>query len=300
MLQISKIIFIILLVIFFVIALQHNINVFLADYYFRQARLAGLNNIWPQVLEKYKKVLWHQPFEQFYQQRFVFDLFWTAQHLVENKQTEIDLLNIAIEQVNKIPKYDRIFETNIYLSRILSFKALLTQNDSDFNQAEDMMEYVAQLSPQMARVYNDWCQLKIYKKEWDEAEEKCAQALSLYPDLNHPNISKNNQKRVKQEMNEAYEKLGDIYRYKMEYQTAEDMYIQSLKMMPLGKPATWKKIGDLYYLQGHIDTAIEKNFHGYNLNPKDPVWSRALMALYLEKGDLETAQMWQEKAMTLE
>ncbi|MDA2936607.1 hypothetical protein MYX06_05310 [Patescibacteria group bacterium AH-259-L05] len=299
---ISKIILVVLSIILFALALRHNVDVFLADYYFRQARLAGLNNTLPTVLEKYKKVLWYQPFEQFYQRQFVLDLLWEARDFTEDKQTKIDLLNLAIERMNSIPQYDRIFETDVYLARTLFFKASLTQSDTDFNTAEQAMTYIAQRSPNMARVYNEWCQLKIYKAEWDEAEEMCKYALSLYPALNHPNLiaNENHQKLVMAEMNEVYEKLGDIYRLQGKYQTAEEMYMQSLKLMPLGRPAVWKKIGDLYYLQGDIDTAIEKNLHGYHLNPSDPAWSRALMALYVEKGDIETAQLWQEKAQALD
>ncbi|MDA2922933.1 hypothetical protein MYX07_06750 [Patescibacteria group bacterium AH-259-L07] len=297
---ITKIILILLLTMFLILVFQHNIDVFLADYYFRQARIAGLNNTWPAVLEKYKKVLWYQPFEQFYQRQFVLDLLWGARVLAEDKQTKIDLLNVAIEQMNKIPEKDRIFETNVYLARILSFKASLTQLEADFKQAEEAMTYIAQLSPNMARVYNEWCQLKIYKQVWDEAEERCERALLLYPDLNHPKMNKVHQKLVMAEMNEVYEKLGDIFRFRADYQEAEEMYIQSLKLMPLGRPAVWKKIGDLYYLQGDIDTAIEKNLHGYSLNPKDSAWSRALMALYIEKGDVESAKIWQEKAQALD
>lgn len=300
--QILKIIIIVLLFIIFIIVLRHNINVFLSDYYFRQARLAGLNNTWPTVLEKYKKVLWYQPFEQFYQRQFVIDLLWGARDFAEDKNIKIQLLDLAIEQMNKIPQHDRIFETNVYLARILSFKASLTQFETDFKQAEEAMAYIVQLSPNMARVYNERCQLKIYKAEWGQAEEMCSRALSFYPDLNHPQlkINKNHQTLVKQEMNEVYEKLGDIFRFRADYHKAEEMYMQSLKLMPLGRPATWKKIGDLYYLQGDIDTAIEKNLHGYSLGPDDPAWSRALMALYIEKGDVETAKIWQEKAKALE
>ncbi len=288
----TKIVIIILFVILFALVFwQFNAKIVLADYYFRQAISYRKGNAWEETLVNYEKVLKYQPFEPYYQKRFALDLMWGLD-FYQSDESKIRILDLAIERMKKIPERDQTFEVKAYLARIYSLMANLTQNENDFLLAEEEISRVAQISPQMAGVYNDWCQIKIDRGKWSEALERCNQALLLYPNLADSRINEIHRQAVMAEMSQVYEKLGHIYRELGDYQKAEQMYVQVLKFFPLDKPYLWKKIGDLYYLQRDIDVAIAKNFHGYTLNPKDPAWSQALYLLYLEKGDTEAAARW--------
>lgn len=290
-----KIILIILLIVLFAVSLWYfNAKILLADIYFRQTRLFSE---WPDTLDNYEKVLFYQPFEPYYQKHFAMDLMWGIDLFYQGKDSKIKILDLAIERMKKISDRAQVREAKVYLARIYALKANLTQDQDDFLLAEKAISLVSQISPQMAGVYNDWCQLKIYKKQWDQAEQMCKKAFYLYPDLGHPQLNQEHRQAIMAEMSQVYEKLGIIYRELGNYEKAEQMYIQILKFFPLDKPYIWKKIGDLYYLQGDLDTAIEKNFHGYTLNPKDPAWAQAISLLYQEKGDIESASYWQKKAV---
>lgn len=289
----SKIILIVLVIILFALSFWHfNLKIFLADIYFRQTRAF---NEWPEMLEAYDQVLFYQPFEPYYQKQFALDLIWGLDLFYQDQDFKIKVLDLAIERMEKIPVQDQIFEVKVYLARIYTIKANLTQLEQDFLKAEEMTVKLIEISPQMAVIYNDWCQLKIYQKKWEEAKEMCRKALSLYPPLDHPQMVPDHRTLVMAEMSQVYEKFGQIYTYLGNYQKAEQLYLQVLRFFPLDKPYIWKKIGDLYYLQGDIDIAIQKNLHGYTLDPDDPVWVRALYLLYLEKGDLESAKKWRDK-----
>ena len=288
-----KIILIVLLIILFALSFWHfNLKIFLADIYFQQTRSFDK---WPEMLKAHDQVLLYQPREPYYQKQFALDLIWSLDLFYQDQDLKIKVLNLAIERMEEIPVQDQIFEVKVYLARIYTIKANLTQLEQDFLKAEEMIIKVAEISPQMAVIYNDWCQLKIYQKKWEEAKEMCRKALSLYPPLDHPQMTQDHRVLVMAEMSQVYEKFGHIYTSLGNYQKAEQLYLQVLKFFPLGKPYIWKKMGDLYYLQGDIGSAIQKNLHGYTLDPNDPVWTRALYLLYLEKGDLESAEIWQEK-----
>ncbi len=290
--SIIKIIILILLVALFASALWYfNVKILLADYYLRRAIVYRKGNAWPATLVNYEKVLKYQPLEPYYQKRFALDLMWGLDFYQSN-DSKIKILDLAIERIKRIPERDQTFEAKTYLARIYSLKAGLTQDENDFLLAERKIAQAAQISPQMAGIYNDWCQIKIDQEKWSEALEICQRAFSLYPDLNNPEMNEIHRQAVKAEMSQVYEKFGHIYQKLGDYEKAEKMYVQVLKFFPLDKTYIWKKIGDLYYLQKDIDTAIVKNFHGYTLNPRDPVWSQALYLLYQEKGDLESAERW--------
>ncbi|MBU4369320.1 tetratricopeptide repeat protein [Patescibacteria group bacterium] len=292
-----KIFLIILLVILLSLALWHfNVRIFLADYYYQQVLLTDQ---WPEILSFYQKVFYLQPKEPFYHQKFAVDLKWGLQ-FYQSKEFKIQILDLAIDQMDRIPEKDRSFGTKVYLARLAGLKAEATQKQEDFLIAEQMIEKASEMSPKVARVYNEWCQIKIYEKEWEQAREMCKKAFYLYPPIDHPQMNMKHRNLVVAEMSEVYEKLGEIYLALGNYEKAESMYRQILKFYPLTRTDLWKKLGDIYYLQNDLDTAIERNFHGYILKPNDSFWSLTLGLLYQEKGDMEKALVWGENALRLD
>ncbi len=294
---IIKILLIILLAVLFISAAWYfNLRIFLADYYYRQVLLT---EAWPEILNLYQKIFFLQPFEPFYHQRFASDLKWGLK-FYQSQEIKIKILDLAIDQMSDIPERYRSFGTKIYLAQLHASKAGLTQAEQDFLIAEQSIERAAEMSPQMAKVYNDWCQLKVYQADWLAAQEMCKKAFYLYPDLDHPQMVQSHRVLVMAELSQVYGKLGQTYIALENYQKAESIYLQILKFFPLRRADIWKKLGDVYYLQGDLNTAIERNFHGYILRPRDSFWSLTLGLLYQEKGDIEQASFWGEKAAQLD
>ena len=91
---------------------------------------------------------------------------------------------------------------------------------------------------------------------------------------------------------EIYELLGEIYFKKKQYKEAEQFYRQAIKLSPFKKSGLYKKIADIYYLEKNFEEAIEINIHGFNLNPKDPIWSYSISFLYNEALDRGEARKW--------
>ncbi len=294
--RISKIVLIVCFFILLVFSLWHfNVRIFLADYYYQQVLLTDQ---WPEILDFYKKVFYLHSREPFYHQKFAVDLKSGLQ-FYQDKEFKIQILDLAIDQMQRIKEKDRSFGTKIYLARLTALKAEATQKQEDFLIAEQMIEKAGEMSPKVARVYNEWCQLKIYKEDWDKAREMCQKAFYLYPPIDHPQMNMEHRNLVVAEMSEVYEKLGEIYLALENYEKAESMYRQILKFYPLTRTDLWKKLGDIYYLQNDLETAIERNFHGYTLNPNDSFWSLTLSLLYQEKGDMEKALTWAKNALRL-
>lgn len=271
-----------------------SLRVFLADYYYSRTLLT---EDWPEVLGLYEKVFFLQPDEPFYRQKFALDLDWGLR-FYKDEESKIKIIDLAVGQMDRIR--EKSFDARIYLARLLSQKAGLTKKEIDFSKAEQAFEKAKQSSPQMARVYTEWCQLKIYEEKWEEAKESCRQAFYLYPPLDHPQMNADHRLLVMLEMSALYERLGEIYADLKDYSKAELMYLQVLKFFPLDRPDIWKKIGDTHYLRGDLEKTIEKNFHGYTLKPDDSFWSLTLALLYQEKGDLEKARFWGENVLKLE
>ncbi|MFA5050715.1 MAG: tetratricopeptide repeat protein [Patescibacteria group bacterium] len=297
--RITKIILIIIITILFISACWFfNIKILLADHYLKEAIAYRKGNNWPISLLNYERVLFYQPKESYYQQSLAMSLL-NGLDFYKNPDSKIKILDLAISQMEKISGRDRVFEAKVYLARMYSQKANLTKNQNDFLLAENTFKQAAEMSPKMAAIYNDWCQVKIYQENWPQALEMCNKSFSLYPDLNNPQMNDMHREMVKSELSTLYDKFGQIYFGLKDYKKSEEAYNQILKLIPLNRPDIWKKIADIYYVQGDLDTAIQKNMHGYSLNPKDPTWPLAIAALYQEKGNLEMARQYGQKALEL-
>ena len=293
----TKIFLIILLTILFIFIIwQVNIKVVLADHYFKNAISARFKKNWPNTLKNYEKIFNLEPNEPEYQRAYAIDLL-RGLDFYKTRETKIKILDLATKRMNRISSQQQFFEVKGYLSRILSKKAELTNKKEDFESAEKSFQNLSAISPKMAGIYNDWCQLKIYEKNWQEAKEMCRKAWYLYPNLNNPEMNQTHRDKIIMEMSQVYEKLGQVYFNLKNYKKSRQMYVQVLKFLPIKKSYIWKKVADIDYTQGDIDGAIQKNLHGYALNPKDPAWPLAISLLYQKKGDPKMAEFYKNKSL---
>ncbi|MGC9049068.1 MAG: hypothetical protein ACP5IX_02540, partial [Patescibacteria group bacterium] len=278
---------------------QFSLKMLVADWYYKKAILAFRRQRIEEEIENYAKAIDFQPEEAHYRERLAADLFNLAISISDQKQEEkIKMLNLAVEVINDIPTSRRNVEANANLARILTLKAKVSQKPEDFQLAEQSVQSLVDFSPYWATLYNDWCQLKIYQKNWDQALEKCQKALSLYPDLNHPDLNFLHRQQIIVEMIQVYEKLGQIYFEKKDDNKSLENYWQVLRLSPF-QYHLYKKIADIYYLRRDLDRAIFYNSHGYILNPHDYAWPWAIALLYQEKGNLEMAKKYAQKALEL-
>ena len=294
-----RIILIVLLIVFSTMSVWHfSLQVFLADAHFRKVIQYKNGKSWPEMLYHYGQVLSYQPYESFYQTNFATDLK-DGLDFYDNPEAKIQIIDLAIEAMNKIPQKNIDLRIMKNLAQIYTTKAGLTKNLEDFLIADEIFREVTNISPRMASIYKNWCQLKIDQEDWSRALEICRQAFYLYPQINSRTLLLH-QNMIKSEMSEVYEKLGHIYFNIENWDKSEQMYVQALKLVPLGRPNIWKKIADIYYKQGDIDMAIEKNLHGMILSPQDSTWPLAIGLLYEEKGETIEAQRYFQKVLDLD
>ena len=295
----AKIILIILLIAFLSAGLWFFcLRIFVADAHFKKAIQYRNGKSWPETLYHYGQVLSYQPYESFYQASFAINLN-KGLDFYKSKLAKIQILDLAIEAMNKIPPKNVDFKIKANLAKIYTTKANLTQRKEDFLLSEKLFIDLTQISPKMASIYKDWCQLKIEQKDWQTALEICKKAFYLYPEIKSE-TPKVRQDMIKAEMSEVYEKFGQFYFNLENWDKSEQMYIQALKLVPMGRPNIWKKIADIYYKQGDLDTAIQKNLHGMFLSPNDSAWPLAIGLLYEQKGDTDKAKEYFQQVLDLD
>jgi tetratricopeptide (TPR) repeat protein len=223
-----------LIIIFAFFAWYFVIRIFLADYYYQEIRKA---QDWPQILKYYEKVFSLNPQEPFYHQKLANDLKWGLQ-FYQQQEIKTQIIDLAITQMEKIKESERSFETRIDLAQLYLLKASLTKTDQDFLKAEQSFQKVMEMSPQVAKTYIYWCQLRIEEEKWDEAEAMCQKALSLYPSLSDSRLISVHRQTIQSALVLIYEKLGEIYLVQEKYSQAEQAFRQVLKFS-LSPPLIW-------------------------------------------------------------
>jgi len=262
-----------------------------ADVYYKHLIIAKIKKDWPSMLSDYQKIFFYDPNEFFYQTRYAKDLIW-AVDLYHDKKGKIVILNQAINELEKINKERETFQADLILFPAYAQKANLTLDEKDFQKADESFKHLKELSPNYPHYYKDWAQLKFYELNDEEAEELCLEALKLYPDVNEARLNEVHKAQLAKKRAEIYGLLGDIYFERKQYKEADEFYRQAIKLSPFEESSLYKKIADIYYLEKNFEKAIGMNIHGFNLNPKDPIWSYSISFLYNEALDRGEAKKW--------
>lgn len=277
-----------------------SLRIFLGQWFFEKALLSFRQRNVAYGLQYYAKALSLRPEEPSYREilaRFLSDKV-VAGSVGIGKKDQLKILDVAIESINETPVKRRPITIQSYRAQMYLLKARITKETKDFEMANQIFDDLSKFSPRLAATYNKWCELKINEEKWEEALEKCQKVLSLYPDLKHPDLAEIHRQQIIAEMIQVYDKLGQIYFQKKDYDKALESYWQILHLSPF-QYHIYKKIADVYYLRKDLDTAIKYNLHGHTLNPNDYNWPWSIALLYYEKGDFKMAKEYSQQAATL-
>ncbi|MBU4369321.1 O-antigen ligase family protein, partial [Patescibacteria group bacterium] len=240
--------FIFLIIFIFYSIYLINIKMVLADYHLKQATKNRVLENQMAMIENYQKAIKYQPQEPFYRQLFALDLMkFTEENFTYPLEIKLKFLQTADDFLEEIPISERYFEILWLQTRIQLRKASLTRASEDFFQAEESFKQLTKKFPKIPGPYTNWCQLKMYEKDWLVAQEMCKKAFYLYPDLKNSQIGYNQRQIIIIQVSQIYNNLGEIYLALGNYEKAESMYRQILKFYPLTRTDLWKKLGDIYY-----------------------------------------------------
>jgi len=273
-----------------------NLRAILADFYYRQAYTQLKDQKIALSLNNFDKVFSLQPEQSYYREGLAINIMGLVNSVP--KEDGLRLVNLSIEALNDNDSHVGSFLARLYLAQLYALKAQMTQVPPDFQQAENEFTKLSQFSPQIANIYNEWCQLKIYEKNWDKAAQTCQKALSLYPNLKDANLNDQHRGEIVTEIIRVYDKLAQIYLAQNNYSQTLSTYWTILHLDPW-QSQYYKKIADIYYLRHDLNSAIKYNLKGYSLNPKDYNWPWAIALLYREKGNLTEARFYVQQALSL-
>ena len=278
---------------------QFSFKMILADVYYKKAFIAIHQQDIAKSLNYYQKIFNLEPEENFYRSTFSRDLLGIIDSIPDqNSSDKLKMINLASQAIDDIPLATRGMWDKASQAKLYALKARVTQQNQDFEKANQIIAELISTSPRLACLYYDWCQLKFDEKQWDQALSKCQTALGLYPDLKHPQLNEMHRQQIVNEMIGVYGKMGQIYFIKQDYLKARQMYKTLLHLSPF-QYDVYKKLADTYYMVGDLDSAIKYNLHGFTLSPHDSAWPFSVALLYIEKGNLKLAQQYGQQALNL-
>lgn len=182
--------------------------------------------------------------------------------------------------------------------RNLFLKAKLYSCLNENEQAINYFSQVADLSPEWPLNYFEWGRHYVKRGDIKEAEKYFQLTEINLPDTNSPLINEEHKKVVYDYKYVMYKSLGEAYLEKGQYLSALKFLQAAYQNLP-SDTVILKKIADCYYLMGDLEKALAYNLHGFQLNSSDYAWPLGIAVLYSELNDIESANLYLEKALEL-
>lgn len=266
----------------------------IADYYFRELKVAYLNKEYFKAMEIYSYIKGQKINDYYYDYSFAMlmsDVVAENEELA-NKKAASDIIVKMLPQI-KTNNYSDIFLRAKIYAALASY-----ENKEQYDLAEKNFKEAISLSPELPQNYREFAKMYFIKGDYQKAVDNYNKALSFLPDLDNPYMNDQHKWFVRLEKYLIYKDLADIFLKENSYSEAEKYYWLAYYSNMLDT-SLFKKISDTYYLKGDLDKAIWYNKRGYMLNPNDYAWPFAIALLYKEKGDNIQAKEYAEKAVKL-
>lgn len=269
-----------------------------ADYYFAAARDLGASKVC-QALGFNRLASIIDPDENFYREEYLFNALNCFDSIEEEEQKNVLKENIDIV-LSDIPKKERWYFIKLEEANILSAYAV-NIDPSYAASAEDAFNGLIEEYPNISQVYLYYSYHKLRMKEYSEVPELTSKAESLMPKLTLPLYFLNmiHRQSLASELVRVHEMTAVSYESRGEYGKAAEYYEKAIKANPY-RFADYKRLADMYYFQGDIDTAIKYNQRGYSMNKNDFSWPLSIALLLKEKGDEEGAVDYARQALNID
>lgn len=277
---------------------QFNLTLYLSSHFLLKATVAKLQNNWQTMIQNNQLAVKFQPDNPFFRFQFANFLLDAATSQKESTQ-KLKLIDAGIQNIEAIPDRERPVEALNLNAWLLTEKTNITRDSSDYKKAEKLFQVLADFAPGAALTYNNWCTLEGYVGQTDKAMAMCQKALSLYPNIDHPDIGPEQKRKIIEEEVQVYGKLASVYFSKKDYQNALMNYQQILHLDP-AQIVPWLKMAQIYYLQNNISATVSALTHGYIRDPHNPIWANNLSVLYQKQKDAKQAKFWSERTKEIQ
>lgn len=246
-----------------------NFKLFLSSSFFLESQKDKAKGDWTESIFQNEKAIYFSQSDPYFRQEFGLTSYQAARLSLVGHQQRIKWVDAGIQSIKEIPRERRPIEALIWLPWLMTVKAELTQEDSDFKEAEIYFQEVVDFTPQTALIYNKWTELKIIQHDYSKAIEMANKALSLYPDLSHPHLNQEHLQDITEEIALVHMNLIQAYQAQNKLDEALDYCQKSIylivKAFPLPYPSFlgyfYQQMISILQEQGEIDATQFWNNH---------------------------------------
>ena len=227
-----------------------NFKLFLSSSSLMEARRAKANEDWVESVSQHEKSIYFSQSDPYFRQEFGLTTYQLARiSSTVNQQQKLKYINKGIQSIKTVPEKIRPIESLMWLPWLMTIKADLTRKETDFIEADKYFEKVAKFTPKTALIYNKWAELKISKNDNDGAIEMSNKALSLYPDLSHPDLNEEHLQKIVGEIVLAHVSLIQVYQRQQRLDEALDYCQKSIYLIVKAFPLPYPSFLGYFYQQ---------------------------------------------------
>jgi len=284
-----------LLVVAAIFIWTNNLNQARAEINYVKAVKATKHSTCPEVEKRMERAISFSPGSDYYRVNYVYlmlNCFPLAKDRVAREQMRDNLIG-QIEAIENKQSYE-VLDNQARLYTLFG----LYLDKAYYPEAEKIFNSLIKNHPYTITAFEDLARLKMAQDDYSGAAEIYERTLKILPPLDHPYLNPVHRAQINLYGVRINEALGQVYFLMKKYDLALQAFEDGLKFDP-ARATIYKKIADIFYVQGKLDQAIAWNKRGLMLNPADYNWPLALSFLYRDKKDLTQARAYLDQALKL-
>lgn len=276
------------------ISWNYNFKALLADYYFRNVKSAQVERKYAEIIPYYLKIFETAPAYlnmNHYRSQLLSDGLDIISQTSIDKGKAADVLAFLSGYLESAD--DTAFENKLLKAVLMAEigwnKSIQNMDGAkEFSAAEEIFLQLSNESPKIALIYFEWGKLENKRKNYDGALSKYYQAITLYPDLDNPDMNDEHRRAVAAEESGVYAAIAETMANLKKYDAAEVYYKKALFINPYNFQAV-QKLKRLYFLLEKNDKAIDLLDHMSVLLPYNSDIFYELADVYKFLNDKESA-----------
>lgn len=260
-----------------------NISIIKADIYYKQGKHFDSGKNYDAAIQLYQRALSYATDQDFYY-LFLGRAYLTKATTISDPIQRAPWLERAsetLEQARRLNPLNTDHSAN--LARLHRTRAEIAQDpatrEQELGLALDYYEDAVTLSPNTAKLYNEWGLIYAMLGENEKALEKWEKSLAL-----------------DDRYEETYTYLGNYYLNQQDYDQAAEAYRNALELAPKSVQAH-SALGFVYSKQGNIQGAIEQNLAVLEFRPTDYASKKNLAILYQQENQYDKALQYARLAL---
>lgn len=286
---------------------QHNFKLELADYYYRRALAYRYASRYQEAVTNFNQVISLAPTEAvntYYGSQTIGFLLtdYSSLEFGQERVASISSLEDLVTQNSKDGLLNNRFQSAAFYDNLARAKFDAGEDIKkieEYKIANNLFASLTKNEPNFAYIYFYWGNMFFSQGDYKNALNKYYKALSLYPDLNNPDLNQEHYDLIVNDKLFVYKQVVQTNIVLNDFVRAKEICEEALRLRPVDQGLV-SLLAKIYLYDKSSERAVDLYQHQIMLSPMNSQLYYQLAIVYRVMGHVEKAKESIEKAIKLD